>query len=210
MQSVNLGVLAILITLLGYTSNRINWRYLNYKAIHFLYYIGAAVHETSHAIVCLLTGAKIEEYAVFSRQPRVVYRKPKLPLLGNPLISFAPIVGGLFFLYLVNRLALGSYFYVPAVGSWNDIFLGLVRIFSELNPLDWRSWVMVFLFFNVGAMIGPSFRDLKNIWPFVIILFFIKSNLLASLGLLAVTLILADILIQIISVFLIWAFNFKK
>ena len=69
-METNIGIIIIFIAALGYLSNVLNWRYLNNGVIRFLYYIGALVHETSHAVLCVLTGAKIEEFTVFSDQPR--------------------------------------------------------------------------------------------------------------------------------------------
>lgn len=40
-----------------------------------------------------------------------------------------------------------------------------------MNPIHWQSWVLLFLLVNVGAMLGPSFQDMKNIWPALIIFF---------------------------------------
>ena len=55
---------------------------------------------------------------------------------------------------------------------------------------------MVLLLFNAGAMLGPSTQDLKNVWPILILLFFINSPALAGLGLAALGLILANIMMQ--------------
>jgi len=163
MSGINLGVVIVLITIFGYVSNFLNWRYLNFGIIRSLYYIGAVVHETSHAVLCIVTGAKIQDFTVFSSQPHVVHQKSRLPLIGEPLISFAPIAGGLLFLFLVNRYLLGSHFIFtatwPQFSSWRDwgsvllVPLGLLR---QIDLLQWQSWVMILLFFNVGAMLGPS------------------------------------------------------
>ena len=56
---------------------------------------------------------------------------------------------------------------------------------------------MILFFLNVGAMIGPSWQDLKNIWPMLIILLFFSYSLFDYLGFLAIVLILINILIQI-------------
>ncbi len=201
---MNLGILVIFITLLGYISNWINWRYLNYKLIHSLYFIGAFVHETSHALACLLTRAKIEEYNIFSRQPHVVYSpNPKLPLIGKLLISLAPLIGGLLFLFLINHYWLAGYFNVPQISGWQDILLIPFELLSQINLLDWQSWVMILLFLNIGAMIGPSVKDLKNIWPVFPIFFFIKSSLFLHFTLLVIGLILTNIIIQFFLILLI-------
>ncbi len=194
-----MGVILILITLLGYVSNWLNWKFLNYKATYLLYYIGTFIHESSHAILCVMTGAKIEKFQVFSRQPQVVHLKSKIPLIGEFLISIAPIAGGLLFLFLLNRYILGNYFTVPTISSWQTMILEPLGILGELNPLQWQSWLMVILFFNVGAMIGPSWKDLKNIWPFFIILIFITYSPLINIGLLVISFILINILLQIIT-----------
>lgn len=56
---------------------------------------------------------------------------------------------------------------------------------------------MIFLFLNMGAMIGPSWQDLKNVWILIIILMFISSLFFTHLGLLAAALILINIILQI-------------
>lgn len=194
---MNLGILIILITLSGYISNWINWRYLNYKLIHLLYFIGAFVHETSHAAACFLTGARIEEYDIFSRQPRVVYSpNPRIPLIGRVLISLAPLVGGLSFVFLINHCWLSGYFSLPQISDWRDVPLIPFKLLSQISLSGWRSWVMVLLFLNVGAMIGPSIKDLKNIWPVFPVFFFIKSPVFINFSFLIIGLILTNIVIQ--------------
>jgi hypothetical protein len=197
---MNLGIIAILITITGYISNLLNWRYLNYKIIHLLYYIGALVHETSHAILCVLTMAKIKEFVIFSSQPHVTHQKSKIPIIGEVLISFAPIAGGLLFLFLINHYILGNYFVIPNFDNWKNLLTGGEKILSQINIFEWKSWIMILLFFNVGAMIGPSTQDLKNVWPMLIFFFFIKSPFLIQFGLMAICLILINIVLQIISI----------
>jgi hypothetical protein len=196
-MDMNLGVAVLLVTALGYCSNWINWHYLNYRIVQWLYYIGAFVHETSHAILCVLTGAKIVEYKIFSSQPRVVHQGSKLPLLGESLISLAPIAGGLCFLYAVNQYLLSGYFIIPQFLGWQDIALEAERLLLQINLLHWQSWVMIFLFFNLGAMIGPSPQDLKNMWPLLVLLCFFYSTSLANIALFASTLIVVTLAIQI-------------
>jgi len=193
---MNLGIIIILITASGYISNSLNWRYLDYKITRLLYYIGVFIHETSHAILCILTGAKIKEFVVFSTQPHVTHRKSAIPLIGELLISFAPIAGGLLFLFLVNHYFLGNYFIMPQFSGWQNLFTGTLKLLRQINISQWQSWVMILLFFNVGAMIGPSSHDLKNIWPIIIIFFFIRSSLLTNLGLMALSLIFINIALQ--------------
>ncbi len=206
MHTISLGLVIIAIAILGFVSNRLNWYYLNYRITHFLYYIGAFVHETSHAILCLFTGAPIQEFMVFAEQPQIVHLKSRIPILGELLIAVAPIVGGLAFLFLVNRYLLGnyiSYSHIPVWSGWQSIFRIPLQILAQLNPLHWQSWVMIFLSFNIGAMIGPSPKDLANVWPILVVLFLVHSNFLIGVGLIAVSLILVNIILQLLAVGLI-------
>jgi hypothetical protein len=206
MPDISLGIIIVLITIAGSISNWLNWRYLNYGPVRLLYYVGAFVHELSHAILCVLTGAKIEEFTVFSNQPRVVHRQSKIPFVGELLISSAPIAGGLFFLFLVNRYLLGNYFILPIFSStqdWHTIFAVLLAVLSQINLLHWQSWVMILLSLNAGAMLGPSPRDLRNFWPMLVILFFVPSPLLAGVGFIALSLIAANIVFQIVAIVLV-------
>ena len=125
---MNLGLLIILISLFGYISNWINWKFLNYPIIRLLYYFGAIIHESSHAILCLLTGAKITEFNIFSSQPHVNHYKSRLPFLGELLISTAPIIGGLLFLFLINKYYLQSYLLVPQLNNWQNILYAPVYL----------------------------------------------------------------------------------
>ena len=195
---MSLGFVLIGITALGYISNWLNWHYLNHRLTHYLYYIGAFVHESSHAILCLVTGARIDEFKVFSSQPHVRHSVSKLPLVGEFFISSAPILGGLFFLFLINHFVLSDHFSVTTLtGQWGDLYTGPRSILSQIRPLEWQAWVMVVLSLNSGAMIGPSFQDLKNMWPVLILAFFIQSPTLEYLSIVALSLICVNIIIQL-------------
>jgi len=207
---MSFGILIVLVTALGYVANWINWRFLNYRLVHLLYFVGAFVHEASHAILCVLTGARILEFKVFSRQPRVAYNSPKLRLIMEPLISLAPIIGGLLFFYLVNEYLIAGYFQVPAVASLKGALMSPLALLSQINLIHWQSWLMILLSLNAGAMIGPSVRDLKNIWPILIIFFFINSTALDSLLFLVFGLILTNIIIQVILIIFIWFLKLLK
>lgn len=196
---MSLGISITLIVLLGYLSNWLNGRFFASKALHLLYYIGAFIHESSHALLCLCTGAKIVEFEVFSTQPHVTHTKSRLPLIGGLLISAAPIFGGLLFLFLVKYFILGDYFALLTPDeTWKSILLTPIHFLLQLDLLNWKSWVFILLLMNSGAMLGPSFQDIKNIWFVFILLFFVYIPEISALCLIAATLIMANIIIQLL------------
>ncbi|MFA6324840.1 MAG: hypothetical protein WCX46_01275 [Candidatus Paceibacterota bacterium] len=204
MQDPTIGILIIIISLLGYLSNWLNWRFLNYKINHLLYYFGAFVHESSHALVCILVGARVSEYKVFAAQPRVSYTKPKLPIIGNLLISIAPMLGGLALLYFLNKYFLINEYILPSFSNYKLFLPDLLSFLKQINIFEWRNLIILFLLLNTGAMIGPSIRDLKNVWVLMVLLIFIPWPFFTSLGLFAITLILINIILQIILISLIY------
>src|SRR5659263_292561 len=57
---------------------------------------GTIAHETSHAVVALLMGARITKFSVVPSGDtlgHVEYTAPKIPLIGNAAISIAPLIG---------------------------------------------------------------------------------------------------------------------
>jgi len=194
---MNLGILIITITALAYLSNYINNKYLNHLFIKYFYYLGIIIHESSHALMCILTGAKITKFEIFSKQPKVTHYKSKIPLLGQTLISLAPLLGGFAFLFLINNYLLQNYIHITVPTNLTQIFILPFSILSQINILEWQSWLIIIISLNIGAMLGPSTQDLKNIWWVFIILFFIKWPFLINTGLIIIALIITNILIQI-------------
>lgn len=203
MEEVTIGIIIIIVSILGYVSNWLNWHFLNYKINYLLYYFGAFVHESSHAIFCLLTSARISEYKIFVKQPHVSYSNPKLPIIGNLLISIAPILGGLILLFFINKYFFMNQYIMPQFSNWKFLLTDLLKFLRQINIMEWKNLITIFLFLNIGAMIGPSWQDLKNAWFLIIILIFISWSFFTHLGLLAVALILVNIILQIILIVII-------
>jgi hypothetical protein len=198
MKEPTIGIVIIAISLIGYFSNWINWRFLNYKINHLLYYFGAFIHESSHAILCLVTGARISEYKVITTQPHVTYSNSRLPILGNLLISIAPILGGLTFLFFINKYFLQNQFVMPPFSNWKFFLTDFFKFIGQIKLMKWQDLVAIFLFFNMGEMISPSWQDLKNVWVLIILLAFIPSLSIVHLGLIAIAFISMSIILQII------------
>lgn len=130
---------------------------------------GVIVHEFSHAIGCLLVGSKIEEISLFSQKGSYVkHRKPKIPFIGNIVISFAPIVGGIAFLWCSAEL-LG----IELSSSFDNV-LDLASdfwVFSLENYREWNFLVFVYLVISVLISLAPSKQDFKNSFISLLVVF---------------------------------------
>ena len=207
MKELTIGIIIIIISALGYISNWLNWRFLNYKINHLLYYFGAFIHESSHALFCLITGAKIHKYKVITDQPQVTYSNSKIPILGDLLISIAPILGGLAFLFFINKYFMANQFIMPAFSNWKFFLDDFFKFINQIKLTDWKNIILIFLFFNMGAMIGPSVQDLKNVWILIVLLVFVPWPFFSHLGLFAIAYILINIILQIILITIISLFK---
>ena len=56
---------------------------------------GVIVHEVSHVVACLLSGATVKEVSLSNAgiAGKVVHTRPIIPVVGQALISLAPLVG---------------------------------------------------------------------------------------------------------------------
>ncbi len=207
---MTIGIILLLITILGALSNYLNWKFLNYKVTKYLYYIGAFVHESSHALLCLFTGSKIEEFKVFSGTPHITHSKSKLGIIGQTLISSAPIFGGILFLYLVNYFLLDNSFSI--IKQNNNIFEIIVlpfNILKSINLFSFSGITMILLLINTGAMIGPSPQDIKNAWPIFFLLLLLNYSPLNNFLFTALIIILTNIYIQIVLIVITKIFSKK-
>jgi hypothetical protein len=211
---MSLGLLLLLIFIVGFLSHFLNYKFLDqFFFIRWLYYLGAFVHEISHALFCFLGGAKIEKIKIFSSAPYVIHKKSKIPVLGEVLIALAPLLGGIVFLFFISKFLKGEYFYTD-IQEINLTFAGFLDLLKQillyLNLKSWQGWVLFFLILNAGRMLGPSFQDLKNIWLPVILLLFVKNDFIAKFLFLVLALITINILFQIITIIFLSIFSFLK
>jgi hypothetical protein len=134
---------------------------------------GVVVHECAHIIGCLVTGAKIKKVVLVSKEGGMVsYTQPMIPVLGNVIISTAP----LFFLPLV--LALLTWLFGTYAGCWFlstipslDSTASLYQLVLNIGmTLYWNlvvafnGWFLLYLYLVMSLVLSfsPSTQDLKN------------------------------------------------
>jgi len=145
--------------------------------IRFFYYIirapGVIVHELSHVFGCLIMGAKIKNVVLFSKEGgSVTYSRPKIPYIGDLVISTAPllciplILAGCTWVFSTY---LGCIF--PAlpqgVHSTSELFLlatGIMGMFAWNLVVKFNPWFLLYLYITLTLVlsVAPSMQDIKN------------------------------------------------
>lgn len=126
---------------------------------------GVVVHELSHAFTCLLTGAKVTNISMFKKEGgEVKHGYPKIPVLGQILISLSPFIVGSILIFLLAR-ALGiTNSELPQV-SLNpaSIILWAKGTFSVLNLREFKTWLILYFSISIAVTMTPSLKDIRNI-----------------------------------------------
>ena len=131
------------------------------RGYQIILFPGVIIHEFSHALGCLLSGAKVDEISLFSSKGSYVkHGKPKLPLIGGFIISFAPIAGGIASLWLVAKLLGLALPRVESALSF-DLARDLGR-FAIDNWELWTFWFFVYLTISIVICLVPSKQDISN------------------------------------------------
>jgi len=134
---------------------------------------GIIVHEISHAGACLVTGAPIHSINVFeTRGGSVTHGEPRIPIIGQIIVSFAPVVGAVAVLYFAGYFLLPSLMRLPAVSFINQPSGWLWQLkdfFASLNYGDWKTWLFLYLVLSISVTMTPSGQDFQNsFWGLVI------------------------------------------
>jgi len=140
---------------------------------------GVAVHELSHAAGCLLMFAKITKIKLFGREGgEVQHGPPRVPIVGQAIISLAPVAGCAVVLVLVGYLlnapmyrsigAIPMKFDLSAQGVGSFVGKSVQAIWAGSrgivysNWLSWKTYVFVYAAICLGISLRPSTRDLRN------------------------------------------------
>jgi hypothetical protein len=123
---------------------------------------GVAVHELSHTLGCFLTGARVVEVKLISKQGGYVkHTKPRIPVVGPVVISLFPLFGGVLFIWII---AMAMNYSGIGLLDLNDPISSAGRLasFFSANFLRWHFWIFLYLLVSVSASLGPSNRDIRN------------------------------------------------
>jgi hypothetical protein len=134
---------------------------------------GVIVHECSHILGCLITGATIKKVVFFSEKGgSVTYTSSKIPYLGDVVISTAPllciplVLAGctwVFSQYLgcvFPPLPMG----VTSTDALFGLCIGIVGMFTQNLIVRFNPWFLLYLYATLTLVLSlaPSTQDMKN------------------------------------------------
>ncbi len=126
---------------------------------------GVIVHEMSHALGCVLTGAKINSMQVFKKDGgEVRHTQPKIPIIGQIIISMAPFVVGFILVYLLAKFVGVKPLDTDILNS-NISDNTIKQIWDAIKGVEYKSlvsWVALYLIISISVTMTPSTRDLLN------------------------------------------------
>ena len=147
----------ILLFVLCYADNNLLAKILPKWIYIFFLFPGIATHEMSHFFGALLTGTPVHEIQLISSTGgHVIHEKPKLPILGQFIISFAPFIIGLALIYLISRfipIEAGRQIAVPRT----PLHVTLPEITAHIRIIH---IVLIYLGVSLLLTITPSRQDI--------------------------------------------------
>jgi hypothetical protein len=150
--------------------------FLSHSIIGYSYRLfvapGVIVHELAHAIGCLITGAKVTSLNVFEKEGgRVEHTKSKIPLIGQIIISTAPMVAGVAAIYFLAKFV--GFRTIDLIGvplSLEGVKGAVLHLISSIDIHDRKNWLVLYLLVSLAVTMTPSKQDLKNIVLSIILL----------------------------------------
>lgn len=158
-------------------------------------WLGTTVHESGHALFCLIFRHRIDEIRFFhpdpetgtlgyvnhSYNPKNLYQN-----IGNFFIGIGPIILGAAVIYLSTKILLPDVtidLKIPGNHSLSGVFKQafnvLKRIFTLENLSSWKFYLFAYIALSVGASINLSPPDIKGAAQgfFMIVLTLLLLNL---------------------------------
>ena len=138
---------------------------------------GTIAHETSHAIMALLMGARITKFSVIPSEDtlgHVEYTAPKILFIGNAAISIAPLIGCPAILLLISGYFGVHIDFPPAsfdiLTELRFLLDGTLSFITGLDYLNWKTYVFLYLALTLGAGAAPSKTDIICMVPGLIVI----------------------------------------
>jgi hypothetical protein len=167
-------ITAIIVIAISFVLDRVWAAAVPVRTLYYLLRLpGVVLHECAHIAGCLITGARIRDVVLFSKEGgSVMYSRPALPYIGNVIISTAPLIVLPLVLSLITRgFALYGGCIFPAFpGSFDSpqgmlvILEGIAGTIMTNLVTRFNGWFLLYLYLTVSLVlsVAPSTQDMKN------------------------------------------------
>ena len=186
----------ILLILLYHASNyfqNLQIKVLGFSKAIWFFAPGIALHEASHFLACVLTGAPVGRVVLFTPRGErgrggrytlgfVEHGNPSLPG-GDILIALAPFIGISIVLVIGVKLLLPAFTLPPLYAATSggiaavpfDYTFKILgsgwALLKSMNWLDIKTYLFLYLMLAAAPGIAPSKEDFRTFWKGVAILF---------------------------------------
>lgn len=136
---------------------------------------GIILHELSHALFCLLTGAKVVSINLFKKDGgEVKHGHSKIPILGSILISLSPfVIGALAIFFLSKYIGFKSI----DISDFSLNAQSIVHWFADsIKSIDFsnaKTVIAFYLVLSIAVTMTPSVQDMRNIIFSILVLLII-------------------------------------
>jgi hypothetical protein len=131
------------------------------------------IHELSHLLGCVISGAKVKKVVYFSHEGgSVTYSSPKIPYIGDLVINIAPLFCIPLLLAVCTWIFseyLGCIFPPMPIGinsldALFGVFTGILGMFTSNLIIRFNPWFLLYLYLNLTLVlsVAPSSQDIKN------------------------------------------------
>ncbi len=148
----------------SWLAHRLVAKYLPYKLYHPMIFFGVIIHEIGHIVGCILTGAKIKKISLFKQEGdkigEVIHSSPKVPVIGQCIISLAPIFSAMFFFYILTALVHSSL--NLDICKSDDSFFVFFNFLKGVDLFDIRWLFLLYATLSMSLTLAPSSTDLKH------------------------------------------------
>jgi hypothetical protein len=167
----------VLIFVLSFWANRFLATLMPFNLYLVLLFPGVVIHELSHFALSVFTGTPVHGLQLFSATGgHIIHEKPRIPVIGQFIISFAPLVIGIALsVYLIGTLPLdfSSNWHL----SFGSVALKLPRV---IETWHWWHGVLTYLLLSIILTLTPSKQDISasaaGIFFFFVVLYVLQIN----------------------------------
>ncbi len=167
---ISLALAAIAFLIFSYWANQLLLSILPRPVYLAVMFPGVVIHEASHLLFAVVTATPVSEVKFFSSTGgHVIHGQPRIPVLGQFVISFAPLVVGItiiYFLLSLLPLSAGISYTIP-YSTFAIPVPGLTQGWGLIN-LVW-----IYLILSISLTLMPSKQDVLSSLAGVLVLAFV-------------------------------------